>query len=164
MQVDTVACTISITAAKCYNYVALMLLVLLLDSQGFFVPVDVFRKIVGRNTYVSAVLTGSRLELAPQHLELARMEKRTAGREPGAQLSDEAKTSLAFFIEALSGKDKGASRLIISPAASAAAGGISFRDDASGDNNKGFGGVFGPVALHGSYSADCPPIEVFTIA
>jgi hypothetical protein len=163
VRIDTAALSISITDNKRYDYIMLMLLVLELDQLGFFVPVDVFHKVVGRNTYVAAVLHGARLALGPQHEELQAMLERAKRGAPAQQLSAEAKTSLAYFIEELGDKNNGAQRLIISPAAPAATGGISFRADASGDNAKGFGGVLGPVALHGRYSKDCPPIEVFTI-
>ena len=162
--INSLDLSISITANKRYDYIMLMLLVLELDQLGYFVPLDIFHKVVGRNTYVAAVLHGARLALGPQHEELQAMLERVKSGEPAQRLMAETKASLAYFVEALDDKNMGAQRLIISPAASAATGGgISFRADASGDNKKGFGGVLGPVALHGRYGPGCPPVEVFTI-
>jgi hypothetical protein len=160
--IDTVNFSISITASKRYDYIMLILLVLELDKLGYFVPLDVFHKVVVRNTYVAAVLYGARLALGPQHQELTAMIRRVKSGAPAEALTAEAKASLAYFVKELD-ENNGAQRLIISPAAAAATGGISFRADASGDNNMGFGGVCGPVALHGRYDASCPPIETFTI-
>ena len=161
--INTADCTLSITLDKCYNYIVLMMIVLALDAAGISAPIDTLFKVVGRNTYVAGMLHGARLELGPQHRELQSKIERIRERERPEPLSTAARLSLEYFVKALGSKGGGVTPLSISPAASAAPGGVTFRSDSSGDNDKGFGGVLGPVALHGRFAIDCPDIGVFTI-
>ena len=162
--IDTVKGTISITNDKRYNYVVLMMLVLELDKLGYLVPLDVMRKVVGRNNYVAGVLSGCRIELGPQYEALQQIES-SSNSDTGsrAPLTEAAKHSLKIFINALGDTRRGASRLIISPSAAAGPGGMACKGDASGLNNMGFGGVLGPIVIHGAYTRNCPPIEEFNI-